>query len=89
LDRVVQAAFLEIDAREVERPVGALQLLHFSEGLRGLNQLAFLAALIPFQKEPDAVIVPALPEINFRRGIGQGGIVRALHRERNLVGCCI
>ena len=59
-DRVVEPAFLVIHARQVQRPFGPAQPLHFEEGGLGLPQLALFAAGVAFEQQADAVVVPAL-----------------------------
>jgi len=63
-DRVLEPAFFEIDAGEIERTIGASELFHGGKGLPGLDQLTFFAASVTLEKQTDAVIVPTLPEDN-------------------------
>ena len=61
-DGVIEPAFLEVDTREVERPVRTTQLLNNGESVGCLNELTFFAAFVSLQKEADAIVVPALPD---------------------------
>ncbi len=57
----VEFPLTEVDARQVEWPIGPPQALHLGKGGRGLAQPALLAGLAGLPQQADAVVVPALP----------------------------
>src|SRR5207237_10085810 len=79
--RVIEAAFSQRDAREVERALATAELFDYGERGFRLSQLTATA----LSEQSDAVIVPALPQIDlrFRRGNLRVG---ARDRKRDAIG---
>jgi hypothetical protein len=66
-DGVVQPAFLEINAGQIQRTIGAPKFFDLFKGLSRLDQLAFLTAFVAFEKQADTIVIPPLPRNNLRR----------------------